>query len=108
MRCRYGLWMRHRIPSASCFPARQRGRISVKVIGAGFGRTGTSSIKAALEEIGFGPCYHVSEIAKNPDHLKAWRAAALGEPVHWREVLKGYEATTLLRASIVLRLRSSE
>jgi hypothetical protein len=66
----------------------------VKVIGAGFGRTGTSSIKAALEKLGFGPCCHMSEVVKNPDHLKAWGAAARGEPVDWREVLKGYEATT--------------
>ena len=65
----------------------------MKVIGAGFGRTGTSSIKAALEELGFGPCYHMSEMVKNPDQLKAWRAAARGEPVDWREVMKGYEAT---------------
>jgi Sulfotransferase domain len=64
----------------------------VKVIGAGFGRTGTSSIKAALEVLGFGPCYHMSEMVKNPDHLKAW-GAARGEPVDWREVMKGYEAT---------------
>lgn len=65
----------------------------MKVIGAGFGRTGTSSIKAALEELGFGPCYHMSEMINNPDHRKARRAAARGEPVNWREVLKGYEAT---------------
>jgi hypothetical protein len=65
----------------------------VKVIGAGFGRTGTLSIKAALEELGFGPCYHMSETHKNPDHRKVWGSAARGEPVDWREVLKGYEAT---------------
>ena len=65
----------------------------MKVIGAGFGRTGTLSIKAALEELGFGPCYHMSEMGKNPDHHKAWGAAARGEPVYWREVMKGYEAT---------------
>jgi hypothetical protein len=48
----------------------------VKVIGAGFGRTGTSSIKAALEELGFGPCYHMSEMNKNPGHGKVWRRRA--------------------------------
>ena len=52
----------------------------MKVIGVGFGRTGTSSIKAALEELGFGPCYHMSEMVKNPDQLKAWRAAARESP----------------------------
>jgi hypothetical protein len=34
----------------------------LKVIGAGFGRTGTMSLKAALEELGFGPCYHMTEL----------------------------------------------
>ena len=48
----------------------------MKVIGAGFGRTGTSSIKAALEELGFGPCYHMSEMINNPDHRKARRRRA--------------------------------
>ena len=40
----------------------------LKVIGAGFGRTGTSSLKAALEELGFGPCYHMYEVFINPGH----------------------------------------
>jgi len=75
-------------------PSTAEGRSSVKVIGAGFGKTGTSSIKAALEELGFGPCYHMSEMKKNPDHGKVWRAAVRGEPVDWGEMLKGYEATT--------------
>ena len=58
----------------------------MKVIGAGFGRTGTLSIKAALKKLGFGPCYHMREMNKNPDHQKAWGAAARGEPVNWGEV----------------------
>jgi hypothetical protein len=28
----------------------------LEVIGAGYGRTGTLSLKAALERLGFGPC----------------------------------------------------
>jgi hypothetical protein len=65
----------------------------VKVIGAGFGRTGTSSLKATLEEIGFGPCYHMTEVFANPEHADFWRAAWRGEPVPWDGVLGGYEAT---------------
>ena len=38
----------------------------LKVIGAGFGRTGTSSLQGALEELGFGPCYHMYEVFTNP------------------------------------------
>ena len=34
----------------------------LEIIGAGFGRTGTSSLKAALEHLGFGPCHHMYEV----------------------------------------------
>lgn len=42
------------------------------VIGSGFGRTGTTSMKAALELLGFGPCYHMQEVFKRPSHARAW------------------------------------
>ena len=42
---------------------------TVQVIGAGWGRTGTSSLKRALEILGFGPCYHMAEVIKNEDAL---------------------------------------
>lgn len=67
--------------------------MTVKVIGAGFGRTGTLSLKAALEELGFGPCYHMSELFEHPEHLRPWEAAAQGQPVDWNEVFAGYQAT---------------
>jgi hypothetical protein len=69
------------------------GWFGVKVIGAGFGRTGTASLKAALEELGFGPCYHMTEVFANPEHADFWLAAWRGEPVHWSGVLGSYEAT---------------
>lgn len=65
----------------------------MKVIGAGFGRTGTLSIKAALEELGFGRCYHAGEVGKNPAHAKVWAAATLGKPVDWGKLFEGYQAT---------------
>ena len=72
----------------------------MKIIGAGFGRTGTMSIKAALEELGFGPCYHMTEIFDKPDHVAFWDDAAdavdaveRGEAVDWEMVFYGYEAT---------------
>lgn len=43
----------------------------VKVIGAGFGRTGTSSFKEALEILGFGKCYHMREVVPN-GHVDHW------------------------------------
>lgn len=65
----------------------------LKVIGAGFGRTGTLSMKAALEELGFGPCYHMSEVFSNPPHLAYWVAATEGKSVDWKDFLKNYQAT---------------
>lgn len=64
----------------------------MKVIGAGFGRTGTSSLKAALETLGFGPCYHMTEVFAHPEHAKVWTAAWRGEAVDWRGFLRGYES----------------
>ena len=64
----------------------------MKVIGAGFGRTGTMSLKVALEELGFGLCYHMTEVFEHPEHADFWVAAGRGEPVDWDEVLGGYEA----------------
>jgi hypothetical protein len=58
-------------------------RHSLKVIGAGFGRTGTMSLKVALETLGFGPCYHMIEVFEHPEHIGFWEAAWRGEPVDW-------------------------
>ena len=65
----------------------------MKIIGAGFGRTGTMSLKVALETLGFGPCYHMIEVFEHPEHVGFWEAAWRGEPVDWDKVLGDYEAT---------------
>ncbi len=64
----------------------------MKVIGAGFGRTGTLSLKVALETLGFGPCYHMTEVFKNPQHLELWYDAALERPVDWPAMFHRYQA----------------
>jgi hypothetical protein len=65
----------------------------VKVIGAGFGRTGTLSLKVALETLGFGPCYHMTEVFAHPGHAGFWVSAWRGEPADWEGVLGDYQAT---------------
>jgi hypothetical protein len=67
--------------------------MTLEVIGAGFGRTGTMSLKVALEELGFGPCYHMREVFEHPEHIELWRAAAQGKPVDWEQIFGGYRAT---------------
>ena len=65
----------------------------LSVIGAGFGRTGTMSLKLALDRLGFGPCYHMTEVFKNPKASGYWEAAADGKAVDWEEVFAGYGST---------------
>ena len=67
--------------------------MSIKVIGAGFGRTGTTSLKSALEQLGFRDCYHMSECFKHPSHTPSWEDAVAGRPVDWEAVFEGYQAT---------------
>ena len=72
----------------------------LQIIGAGFGRTGTSSLKAAFEQLGFGPSYHMKEVFKNGDsHIQCWRDAAAGKPVNWETVFANYKSTTDFPAS---------
>ena len=65
----------------------------MKIIGAGFGRTGTTSLKAALETLGFGPSYHLTEVFTHPEHGRFWEAARRGERVDWAGFLSGHEIT---------------
>jgi hypothetical protein len=65
----------------------------LEVIGAGLGRTGTLTLKTALESLGFGPCHHMTEVFAHPEQVPFWNRAADGEPVDWEEVYAGYRAT---------------
>jgi hypothetical protein len=67
-------------------------RTMLKVIGAGFGRTGTSSLKIALEQLGFGRCYHFRNMLADW-HVPRWRAILGGAPADWDRVLRGYAST---------------
>jgi hypothetical protein len=64
--------------------------VALTIIGAGFGRTGTSSLKAALEHLGFDPCYHMREVT-SPERVAQWWAAADGRP-DWEALFAGYRA----------------
>jgi hypothetical protein len=68
--------------------------MALKVIGAGLGRTGTLSLKLALEHIGFGPCYHMSEmLAGIRRNVPLWIEAAKSNP-DWDAIFAGYQSTT--------------
>lgn len=95
--------------------------MNIKVIGAGLGRTGTMSLKGALEQLGFGPCYHMIEVIENPKYIDVWYDAAHGKPLdysvfdgfqsvvdwpavaYWRELIDHYPD-----AKVILTTRSGE
>ena len=66
--------------------------MSIKIVGAGFGRTGTHSLKVALERLLGGTCHHMVEVFTHPDEVPVWRAAGLGDMPDWHSFLAGYSA----------------
>ncbi|MEM7662485.1 MAG: sulfotransferase family protein [Pseudomonadota bacterium] len=66
--------------------------MSLKVIGAGFGRTATASLKIALETLLGGRCYHMSEVLGTAGHIDLWLEAAAGR-ADWGKIFDGYVAT---------------
>jgi len=67
--------------------------VTLKVIGAGYGRTGTLSLKLALEKLGFDKCYHMMELFAHPEHVELWRQAGRREAVDWDALYQGYQST---------------
>jgi Sulfotransferase domain len=66
--------------------------MALKLIGAGLGRTGTLSLKLALEQLGFGPCYHMAEVLMDPSRGHSWVRAADGQ-ADWNSIFDGFAAT---------------
>jgi hypothetical protein len=66
--------------------------MTLAVIGAGFGRTGTESMKLALEQLGLGPCHHMLEVLRSPAQVATWRAVVQGSGPEWDEVYAGYHS----------------
>ena len=64
--------------------------MTLKVIGAGFGRTGTDSMRKALDILGFGPCHHMYEVNAHEEQKRMWRALVKGERLPWDELFAGY------------------
>ena len=64
----------------------------MEVIGVGIGRTGTLSLKVALEKIGFAPCYHMLDVIMHPGDIKIWLAIGGGKDLDWKKLFKKYKA----------------
>jgi hypothetical protein len=66
--------------------------MTLRVVGAGLGRTGTHSLKLALEQLIGEPCYHMIEVFGHPEHIPMWRTAAEGTMPDWDALFAGYGA----------------
>jgi hypothetical protein len=70
--------------------------MTLKVIGAGYGRTGTMSLKLALEQLGFGPCHHMVEVFAHPESVPLWSEAAdrraAWTRADWEQIFKDYNS----------------
>lgn len=66
--------------------------MGLKIVGAGLGRTGTHSLKLALERLLGEPCYHMIELFPRPDHVAMWHAAMRGQEPDWEGMLDGFGA----------------
>lgn len=74
---------------------------TLKVIGLGYPRTGTMSLKHALELLGMGPCYHMIEVFRRPDDAQFWIEAwdqqvkfGSSKTIDWQRVFQGFQSTT--------------
>ncbi|WP_456429985.1 sulfotransferase family protein [Rhodocaloribacter sp.] len=67
--------------------------MAMNVIGTGVGRTGTYSLKLALNQLGLGPCHHMEEVLHNmPVQVPLWSSVLDGSP-DWQAIYSGYEST---------------
>lgn len=67
--------------------------MALQVIGAGFGRTGTLSMKAALEQLGYDKCHHMLEVFASDEQLDMWHGISQGEAPDWDNVFEGFQAS---------------
>lgn len=96
--------------------------MSLSVIGTGFGRTGTDSMREALTILGFGPTHHMFEVISNPEQKALWRSLAAGIRPDWEKLFAGYHScvdwpsayywreliSSYPEARVILTVRSAE
>jgi hypothetical protein len=67
--------------------------MALEVIGAGFGRTGTTSLKVALEHLGYVKCHHMQEVIGRPEQNEAWYSVAVNGTGNWEAIFEGFRAS---------------
>lgn len=82
--------------------------MTLQVIGAGLAKTGTSSLKLALERLLGGTCYHMVDVFAHPEHIPVWHDAVGGHPPDWDALLSGYRTAICLPVSAFWRELAAE
>jgi len=67
--------------------------MSIKIIGAGFPRTGTNTLRESLEILGFSKTYHMKQLLVHPENLHYWTTLKATGTTNWEALYDGYEAT---------------
>ena len=67
--------------------------MTLSVFGVGFGRTGTESLKKALEILGVGPCYHMFEVLPHQERVEEWISLVQGKTPDWDAIFDGYNSS---------------
>ena len=75
----------------------------LRVVGAGLGRTGTNSLKVALERLLGGRCYHMFELIERPGDTERWERAVSGDAVEWGWLRQEFVATVDFPAAMFWR-----
>ncbi len=73
--------------------------MALSIIGAGVGRTGTASLKVALERLGTGKSYHMSDVLQDPERVKTWLGVAGGD-ADWDKIFDGYGSSVTTATSM--------
>ena len=82
--------------------------MTLKVIGSGLGRTGTLSLKTALDQLGFNPCHHMKEVGTDPKQIDWFLRASKGEKINWKQVFDKFEAAVDWPAAAYYKVLSEE
>ena len=66
--------------------------MTIRIIGAGFGRTGTDSLRHALNMLGVGPCHHMKEVSPCDVQKDLWSRKAYDEDIPWSDLFAGFNS----------------
>lgn len=64
----------------------------LRIIGTGFGRTGTDSMRKALNTLGFGPTHHMHEMGQDKPLHQPWLDLVAGAEPDWEMLFTGYHS----------------